>query len=462
MIKYYFVSVLLFLFTTTNVKCQQNYTIESNYILFEDAATGEPVLKYNDSMLVRGFKLDTHIKTSFPKNLKANNFSDYHYQIKDKNYFVSSGGGLVLEFKENNFKRIDNSFRHKNQFRASHFVYNNALYLWGGYGLFTHKNILTYYDFNSKEWLLEEIKIPETLKPRANALHMVFNDNLYIIGGFRSKNNTTNLKEPRIRADEFVWRLNLKTFEWHKEKKHTPIQTLRNLELSKRKHFQIDQKLFIFDLNIEEIDLFNDTKKTYQNKTQVQVRNIIYHSKNQYITYIYESDGELKIKSEPLNNLVGKLIKKETFYKEGIHQIILKFLLILSIVCLFVFLFNKYKSNKKKLKKQIIYKSKDDLFFSIKNAPIKLNKMPFNILKLFVNNQNQYISFALLNEVINEGIGEQNYITLNKRRERVINELTAELSNKLKIEKKSIIITRKNEIDKRIKEIKLNVEFVHK
>lgn len=88
--------------------------------------------------------------------------------------------------------------------------------------------------------------------------------------------------------------------------------------------------------------------------------------------------------------------------------------------------------------------------------------MPFNILKLFVNNQNQYISFAVLNEVINEGIGEQNYITLNKRRERVINELTAELSNKLKIEKKSIIITRKNEIDKRIKEIKLNVEFVHK
>jgi len=58
--------------------------------------------------------------------------------------------------------------------------------------------------------------------------------------------------------------------------------------------------------------------------------------------------------------------------------------------------------------------------------------MPFNILKLFVKNQNQYISFAVLNEVINEGIGEQNYITLNKRRERVIYELVTELSNKFK------------------------------
>tara|TARA_Y100000385_G_scaffold204278_1_gene211626 strand:+ start:185 stop:1570 length:1386 start_codon:yes stop_codon:yes gene_type:complete len=458
MIKYYYI-ILLFLIASASVSGQQNFTIESNYILFEDAATGEPVLKYNDSMLVRGFKLDTHIKSSFPKDIKASNFSDYHYQINDKNYFVSNGGGLVLELKENNFKRIDNSFRHKNQFRANHFAHNNALYLWGGYGLFTHKNILTFYDFNSKEWLLEEIKIPETLKPRANALHMVFNDNLYIIGGFRSKNNITNIKEPRIRADEFVWRLNLKTFEWHKEKKHTPIQTLQNIEPSKRKHFQIDQKLIIFGLNIEEIDLINDTKKTYQNKSQVRVRNIIYHSKNQYITYIYESDGELKIKSEPLDNLLGELIKKESFYKEEIHQIILKLLLILSIICLFGFLFNKYKSNKKKLKKQIIYKSKDDLFFTINNAPIKLSKMPFNILKLFVKNQNQYISFAVLNEVINEGIGEQNYITLNKRRERVIYELVTELSNKLKIEKKSIIKTRKNEIDKRIKEVKLNIEI---
>ena len=37
--------------------------------------------------------------------------------------------------------------------------------------------------------------------------------------------------------------------------------------------------------------------------------------------------------------------------------------------------------------------------------------MPFNILKSFVKNQNQYIPFAVLNEVINEGISEQNYIT---------------------------------------------------
>ena len=109
MIKYYYISFLLFLIASASVRGQQNYTIESNYILFEDAVTGEPVLKYNDSMLVRGFKLDTHIKSSFPKDLKANLFSNYDYQINDKNYFVSNGAGLVLEFKENNFIRVDNS-----------------------------------------------------------------------------------------------------------------------------------------------------------------------------------------------------------------------------------------------------------------------------------------------------------------------------------------------------------------
>lgn len=68
----------------------------------------------------------------------------------------------------------------------------------------------------------------------------------------------------------------------------------------------------------------------------------------------------------------------------------------------------------------------------------------------------------MLNQVINEGVGNQNYITINKRRERVCNEFTTELSILLKREKKNILKFRKNEIDKRIKEIKLNVEFVHK
>ena len=457
MIKYYYISFLLFLIASASVRGQQNYTIESNYILFEDAVTGEPVLKYNDSMLVRGFKLDTHIKSSFPKDLKANLFSNYDYQINDKNYFVSNGAGLVLEFKENNFIRVDNSFRHKNQFGANHFVYNNTPYLWGGYGLFTHKNILTYYNFNTQEWFLKEIIIPENLKPRLNALHVVHKDNMYIIGGLRKPKNPLL---PKIIADEFVWQLNLKTFKWSKGKKYKLYET-RNKH-RKQYIIQIDQKLIIIGDNIEEIDLFNDTKKTYQNKSFKNITDVVYHKKNQFVTYIYSTDGELNIKSEPLDNLVGELIKNESFYKHSYNQIFFSTILVLGLITLVVLLFNRNKKNTKKLKKQIVYNSKDDLFYTTNNDPIKLNKMPSDILKIFLENKNKYISFSKLNQVINDGVNDQNYITLNKRRERVSNELTTELSNILKLEKKNILKTRKNEIDKRIKEVKLNIEIVTK
>ncbi len=63
-------------------------------------------------------------------------------------------------------------------------------------------------------------------------------------------------------------------------------------------------------------------------------------------------------------------------------------------------------------------------------------------------------------QVINDGVGNQNYITINKRRERVCDELTTELSIILTREKKSILKFRKNEIDKRIKEVKLDVEII--
>ena len=456
MIKYYYI-ILLFLIASASVSGQQNFTIESNYILFEDAATGEPVLKYNDSMLVRGFKLDTHIKSSFPKDIKASNFSDYHYQINDKNYFVSNGGGLVLELKKNNFKRIDNSFRHKNQFRANHFAHNNALYLWGGYGLFTHKKILTYYDFNLKEWSLKEIKTPKDLKPRLNALHMVYKDNLYIIGGLYRENNTLETKKI---ADEFVWKLDLKTFKWRKGKKYkSSTEELRYKYLNNS--IQIDQKIINIGTYIEEIDLLNDTKKTYQNKSFGTIKNIVYHKKNQFVTYIYSTtDKELRIKSEPLDNLIGELIKNESFYKYTYNQIFISAILALGLIILLLLFFNTHKKNTVKLKNKIIYKSKDNLFYNTNNDPMKLNKMPFDVLKIFLENKNKYVPFSILNQVINDGVGNQNYITINKRRERVCDELTTELSIILKREKKSILKFRKNEIDKRIKEVKLDVEII--
>ncbi len=53
MIKYYYI-ILLFLIASASVSGQQNFTIESNYILFEDAATGEQIILHTTTPSIYG------------------------------------------------------------------------------------------------------------------------------------------------------------------------------------------------------------------------------------------------------------------------------------------------------------------------------------------------------------------------------------------------------------------------
>ena len=139
--------ILLFLlfFFNLNTNGQEAYKIEADFLLFEEAKTGLPVLVYNDSMLVKGFDFKRHYKTQFPEDLQKKHFKSYQFQIDQKNYLVDAGCGPVLQFEGTSFKRLDNSFRHQNQYYAVPFVYEKEMYLWGGYGLFTQKNILTHF-----------------------------------------------------------------------------------------------------------------------------------------------------------------------------------------------------------------------------------------------------------------------------------------------------------------------------
>jgi hypothetical protein len=112
---------------------------------------------------------------------KTDNFPYNFFHIKGKNYFVHTGCGTVFEFRNDSIIRIDNSFEHKSQFMASTFVYKDEIYYFGGYGLFTFKNILTKFDFKTKEWELVKYfnynRIPE---PRANSLIFQKNNKLYL------------------------------------------------------------------------------------------------------------------------------------------------------------------------------------------------------------------------------------------------------------------------------------------
>jgi hypothetical protein len=439
---------------------QTNFKISEKYLLFEDAISGEPILMYNDSMLVRGFDFKTHIKTKFPENLDPLEFNNYQYKIDSLNYLVDNGCGPVVTFYDNSFKRIDNSFRHRNQYRAIPFEYKNKMYLWSGYGLFTYKNILTHYDFTTKEWQQEQQQNFKDMVPRMDAVYLKKDSNLYVFGGYN--NDTDLISQNSKKIENFVWRLDLKTFSWHRGKQYKTNSYFSKLIPKESLQIQIEDKVVIVSDLLTEINLFQNTVETYKIKNFKNIYKIIYHAKTKTVSYTFYSNGELHIVNELYQDFRGKLVKTEPFYKTIIEYTFLKISLAILCLLLFLWIVKTYLNQTKTKKRKIIYLKKKDVFLLTSKTPINLNTMNFNVLKFFLKNKNTFSPINSLNDILSLNVSNENYTTTNKRRERVLKDLTFELSTLLNLDKDSIFITRSSDSDRRIKEIKLNIDIIVK
>lgn len=111
---------------------------------------------------------ETYDLTTGDKSTKKFRFiSDESFQYFQKNYlpvfdnpndimFVDYGCGRVYQWRNDSIVRMDHSFHHKNQFLNATFYHKGTVYLYGGYGFFQFKNIITRYDRLLNEWFLFE------------------------------------------------------------------------------------------------------------------------------------------------------------------------------------------------------------------------------------------------------------------------------------------------------------------
>lgn len=169
----------------------QKLEFNGDFLLFREAKTKQPVLIIDDSLIYKGndMKRIAFKHTEYPAKLEEYKF----FNIGKKTYLVHEGCGPVLEYRNDSIVRIDNSFLHRNQFGATRFVYNNEIYFYGGYGLFTFKNILTKYDFQTREWIEVRTFSKTSMDTRESAFSFVKNSELYVFGGITNdeKKNST-------------------------------------------------------------------------------------------------------------------------------------------------------------------------------------------------------------------------------------------------------------------------------
>ncbi|MCH7523598.1 MAG: hypothetical protein IIC74_00970 [Bacteroidetes bacterium] len=291
--KFYLFKYLLLIYSSLYflkgyAQAPTNFT--KDYFLFIDHEKQIPVLILEDSLMYTGYDFKKTKINGLPKNIPLKDFKAVKH--KGQTYIVDKGCGPVFKFENNSLNRIDKSFRHRNQFNASVFVYNDKIHFFGGYGMFTDKNIVTYFDEEMGDWLELPINSKEKPLPRSSCFSVLIGDELYIWNG--------SVKDDIIFADAIndntVWKLNLKNNKWIQYGETEKLTASnRNIQLTfqaKDFLYQISfdavYKINVLNNNITQYEfkmptLIDCVYDPYANKVILVVKNHGNDTKNIYI-----------------------------------------------------------------------------------------------------------------------------------------------------------------------------------
>jgi hypothetical protein len=437
--------ILFFLsFVPTSIVAQ-NLEFDGGFMLFREAKTKEPVLIINDSLVYKGVK-STKIPfkhTEYPDKLQDYKF----FNIDDKTYLVHDGCGPVLEFRNDSIVKINNAYLQRNQFRAVQFVYKKEIYFFGGYGLFTTKNILTKYNFKTRDWIEVQTRGEKSQEPRTAAYSFLKGNDLYVFGGVTSDlDNVPDVKP----LDNKVWRLHLPTMHWDCAGKYNP----NSIKIEPEEVIHDSGKLYFCSKFFSEIDYYTNKMYTYECNYFPKVLTSYIEGKT--IIGVYQVGSKTFFHVGDINEFKGKLKSTANFISpiddssKLVYATSISFLLIILIVP-----FRKRLKAIVKPFKGITYNQQKQIFLFKGNPITFFEEQEKKVLFYLLDHQNIYVSLNELNQLFENNGGSETYSATVKRREQAVNGLLTKVSKITGMDEKELAFERKNAEDKRIKDIML-------
>ncbi len=427
----------------------QTFNYNADIALFQDGKSKQPVVIIQDSVLYSGTPLTKKTFKHTPYLGKLNHYIPFH--IAGRTYLSHDGCGSVLEYRNDSIVRIDHSFLHLNQIGASTFNYKNTIYYFGGYGLFTFKNIVTKYNFQTNEWDKVNTYGDEIPSPRSDAYSQLIGDKLFVFSG-HEENET--VEEQKANTLPFVWELDLVSKQWKKLGSYDDkLNFNRNSKL-----FTANGKLYslISDGNsyLFEIDFASNRVKKYTTMAFISLDKLYYDSKTDEIVCINNQETTkkstlLRIK---MKDLKGELLIDEKFITSSIPNYVYLIASLLLLVCVGLFYRNTIRNLFTPFKGMIYKKSTEEFYYNGKQIVFDTNETL--LLKLLFEKIPNYVTLIELNKVFE--VGEESFTAITKRRELAYNLLASKLTTLLDLPENKLILQRKNSSDKRIKEIKLS------
>ena len=450
--------VFFFIISSSFLLSQQKLPINDTVqnFLFAQSETKTPIIitkngvfEYENIWKYLPFK-----NNSFKKELKKidelNHKNFFTIISSNKLYLVSNGAGPVFLKDGNNFKRIDNTSLHKNQFGGARFIFNNKIHIYGGYGFWSFKNFISFFDENIKQWDLVYNDSKFIPPGRWKPIYNLINDKLYVLGGRTGSPGSQGEDQPF--SDVFYFDFSSKEFV-----SLGKLNTKLNSSYSLFSQPQIDNNIFlIYDNNITKIDFTSLTFTVYYKKMFMPMADNKYPTfiNNQTLYFISNIAGEKQLNSFNLNQ-INKNFESKTFSllddesEIPLEQYILfgLFIVIVFWTILKIFSFKDY------IKGLILYDEKN-IYFN--NDRVSVDKKEQQLISFLSNNN--FISATKLNTIISNQEFTKSHFTALR------NKLITGLNQKLFLltKNKNCIIETKLPEDNRIKAYKADPSIIKK
>ena len=368
----------------------------------------------------------------------------------NKLYIVSNGAGPVFIYRNNTFERIDNSSLHKNQFGGARFIYNNKIHIYGGYGFWSFKSFITFFDENISQWDLLYNDSKHTPEGRWKPIYNIINDKLYVLGGRSGSAGSTNQDESF--SDVFY-------FDFI-EKEFVNVGKLNpriNPKYTLFSNPKIDDNILLLNnAYLTKIDFENLTFTNYSKELGVLGVDNKYPSfiedKNLY--YISDLNGEKTLNSIDIDSIENE------FNLETLPLIIneskisaAQYILFAFLIAFVFWVILKIFSFKDFIKGLILY-DENNIYFNNDSALITKNEQSL----ISYLSENPFITAPQVNLIISDQQFAKSHFTSLR------NKLVGDLNEKLFIltnNKKCIIETKLTE-DNRIKVYKVDSSIIKK
>ncbi len=365
----------------------------------------------------------------------------------NKGYLMHNSGGIIYQFDGENFMRIDESFEFNTQYQSFPFLYNGAIYNFGGYGLFTFKNILTYFNESKKEteYIITTTSISKSPFGRKKMFGQLVGNDLFIGSGYGYDNNKENGTKKAEVLDDY-WKFNLKSKEWNllgfgkqftDDDNYTIIYGFngKNLLISK-------DKVYAVDIKENEVDFYDNANIDF-------IKSLKQDVSRAYITYNKSKDGFYMLFNKPnlgnkllfisTNEFLGKPTRTETLYSIDDNSMLYYLFGGLLLVLLFLILVKRKKNSFQKI---CLKRTEIDLI---------LNEEEKQIFNLMFDKHPEFIQFPDLMDVFESHLS---YESKKKKLRSTLYQIEDKIMRVLK-SKNKIFIECRNKEDLRIKEIKI-------